>query len=303
MENSNSPRATVVITTRNRGSDLRVALTSALKQDEPIDILVIDDGSSDGTSEMVAREFPSVRVERSEKSLGLVVQRNRAAQMVRTPFIVSIDDDAEFTSPRVVRQTLEKFSHPVIGAVGIPFIDIKLNDKVQQKAPDEQGVHIAHWYIGTAHAVRTEVFRAVGGYRGFFYSQYEELDVGMRLFDAGYIIRLGSSDPIHHYLSPKRQLGRNVTYSLRNLLLIGFLNVPFPQMLTHQARACYQGLKKHGASRLLGSVLLGMVRGFWGHIRYFPQRRPMTGENYRLYNRLSKSIGGMRYDDLFGRPL
>src|SRR5271170_7046039 len=92
--------ATVIITTKNRKDDLRKAVASALTQDARPRVLVIDDGSTDGTSEMIRGEFPTVQLERAEQSRGLIVQRNRGAALAQTPLIVSIDDDAVFSTPR-----------------------------------------------------------------------------------------------------------------------------------------------------------------------------------------------------------
>ena len=58
---------TVALVTRNRKNDLRRALHSVLEQDAAPEIVVLDDASTDGTSEMLREEFPSVSVHRHEQ--------------------------------------------------------------------------------------------------------------------------------------------------------------------------------------------------------------------------------------------
>src|SRR4051812_33725473 len=106
------PDATILIVTHNRRDELRRALTSAREQEGDNEILVLDDASTDGTAEMVAREFTEARLVRTEESYGCIGQRNRGAELARAPIIVSLDDDAVFTSPQTVRQTLEDFDDP-----------------------------------------------------------------------------------------------------------------------------------------------------------------------------------------------
>src|SRR5215470_2415873 len=96
------PLASVVITTKNRCGELVDAVRSAVNQSVAVEVLVIDDGSTDGTAEVIRSEFPMVRVERSGTSLGCVVQRNRAAQLATGEVIFSIDDDAYFPSSHTV---------------------------------------------------------------------------------------------------------------------------------------------------------------------------------------------------------
>src|SRR3954463_12160833 len=112
------PDATVAITTRNRRDDLRAALQSAVRQQGcAIEILVVDDGSTDGTSEMVRAEFPHARVCRYEQSGGLTGRRNAAAPLASAPILVSIDDDAVFSSDTIVARTVADFDPPRIAAV------------------------------------------------------------------------------------------------------------------------------------------------------------------------------------------
>ena len=132
----NQSQVTVVITTKNRKEDLRKSILSALEQTACPRVLVMDDGSTDGTSELVKQEFPGVQVERSEISVGLIVQRNRAARLAETPILVSIDDDAVFSTCQVVADTLREFDHPRVGAVAIPVVDVNRSPRERNRTPE-----------------------------------------------------------------------------------------------------------------------------------------------------------------------
>lgn len=232
---SSLPRATVVITTKNRKEELRNAIASALAQTAQPEVLVIDDASTDGTHELVAREFPQVRLDRSELSLGLIRQRNRAARLARSPILFSIDDDAAFSSETIVEQTLREFAHPRVGAVAIPFIDVKKSPDTHHRAPRADGIYARYDYIGTAHAIRRDLFLGLSGYRDILIHQSEEEDYCVRLLNAGYITRAGNADPIHHFESPKRSLARMDFYGARNKVLYAWHNVPLPHLVKHLA--------------------------------------------------------------------
>ncbi len=149
---SSSPR-------RTAADDLQRLLPTLLAQSADCEVLVVDDGSTDGTADMVRAEFPEVRLERSEQSLGYIVQRTRAAGLATAPVIVSVDDDAVLPSTRTVEQTLADFDHPRIGAVAIPFDDVRPDGEFErQRPPDREGRWVTAAYVGTAHAVRRDVF-------------------------------------------------------------------------------------------------------------------------------------------------
>src|SRR2546429_9509448 len=102
MTTSRNLTASVVIITKNRKDELRRAIHSCFSQTMPLEVLVIDDGSTDGTAEMVSSQFHRVRLKRSDTSRGYIFQRNVAAQITTTDIGFSIDDAAEFSSPNTV---------------------------------------------------------------------------------------------------------------------------------------------------------------------------------------------------------
>src|SRR5437870_4638425 len=130
--------ATIVITTRNRKAELRRAIASSLVQTAPVEILVIDDGSSDRTAEMIQTEYPDARLICHSESKGYIVRRNEAARLASADIIISIDDDAWFSSPNIVSSIIDQFEHPRIAAVAIPFIDLhKDPHRIYQIAPNK----------------------------------------------------------------------------------------------------------------------------------------------------------------------
>ena len=73
-EDDDNLSVTVALVTRNRKTELRGALHSVLEQDANPEIIVIDDASTDGTSEMLRQEFPSVTLQRNEQALGTTLR-------------------------------------------------------------------------------------------------------------------------------------------------------------------------------------------------------------------------------------
>ncbi len=283
-----SAEATVLITSKNRKDELRKAIASALDQDAAPRVLVIDDGSTDGTSEMVRGEFPQVQLDRVEQSLGYIVQRNRRARLCCTRYIFSMDDDAIFSSPRVISQTLAELDHPRVGAVAIPFINVNQDQTIRQRHQKETGVEIHATYIGTAHALRRDIFLELGGYREFLFHQGEEEDYCIRMLAAGYVVRLGRSDPIHHFESPRRDFRRWDLYGRRNNVLFAWCNVPMPYFPGHLLATTVLGLVHGVRVRRPVRMVRGLAMGYWQILRQWNQRKPVDRAVYRLNRDLAK---------------
>jgi GT2 family glycosyltransferase len=290
--------ATIVITTRNRRDELREALESCQGQTAHVDVLVIDDGSTDGTSDMVAAEFPDVRLHRSEVSHGLIVQRTAAVSMINTPVIVSMDDDARLVSPQTVEQTLADFDHPRIGAVAIPYVDVRRGGIQRQEAPDRHERWVTDTYIGTAHALRRDVFSAIGGYRTSFKHMAEEPEFCLRMLAAGFVVRLGRAPSLHHLESPTRRvLSRNVRLLVRNQLLDAWHNTPTRYFPGRVARILVRSIVDSLRWRHPGAAALGAWEALRDAARADDPRGPVPDDVWRLLMELRRR-GPVRLDSI-----
>ena len=280
-----APRVTIAITTRDRKDELRREVGSALEQVGSIEVLVLDDGSRDGTSEMLAAEFPEVRVVRYDDDAEEAVRRNDATALSRGEIILSIDDDAVFTTPRIVADTLADFDHPRIGAVAIPYIDVGVSPEVRQRAPEPRAQWVTSVFRATAYAVRRDAFVQIGGYSPEIYQFGEEWDLSLKLLDAGYVIRLGRSDPIHHHASPKRSFRRMDIAGRRHEQLVCWLYYPAPWHVVYMVGYAMQGMALGFRLGRPWNMVVGIGQGLSACWRARTRRRPISRGAFRFDQR------------------
>ncbi len=99
-----TPLVSIYIPTRNRARLLDRALASACAQSrEDIEVVVVDDGSEDGTPALLTRwqESGQVRWFRNEQPLGACAARNRALTEARGRYVAGLDDDDEMLPGRI----------------------------------------------------------------------------------------------------------------------------------------------------------------------------------------------------------
>ena len=280
-------QASVVITTKNRKADLLQAIDSSLRQTASPEVLVLDDGSTDGTADLVNRLHPAVRCFAAAESQGYIVQRNRAARLASGQIIFSLDDDAIFSSPSIVETTLREFDDPRVGAVAIPFVDVHRSAKVRQFAPTP-GVYANYDFIGTAHAVRRDLFLALGGYREVLVHQSEEEDYCIRMLNHGYIVRLGSSQAIVHFESPRRSWTRMDYFGARNKILYAWHNVPQPYLIGHLAMTTAKTLLYTLHPSRFAIRLKGVVNAYHAILSRATARQPVQPATYLMSRKLKR---------------
>jgi GT2 family glycosyltransferase len=280
-----------VNTRRNRKEDHLTAIVCCLGESVPLEVLVYDDASTDGTSAAILERFPphrfpQVRLFTQPAPVGYIVLRNMGAQAARANIIFSIDDDAIFTTPIVAETVLAEFSHPRVGAVAIPFQNIRIGPEVFQRSPDPHEVMICASYIGTAHAVRRDLFLQLGGYREALVHQGEESDYCIRLLAAGYVVRLGASETIHHFVSPKRDMRRLHYYGTRNNILFACFNIAGGQLPLHLAGTTIRTLLHAVKVGALGIKLKAVFDGYRDGLRHRALRRPVPPAILKLFRLL-----------------
>ncbi len=103
---------TVIIPTFNRISLLRRALESVVGQSLPAtQIVVVDDGSTDQTSEMLASDFPQVDYVH-QANQGVSAARNSGLQKAHQPWIAFLDSDDEWLPEKLEKQMCSLEENP-----------------------------------------------------------------------------------------------------------------------------------------------------------------------------------------------
>jgi GT2 family glycosyltransferase len=99
---------------------LRACLESLQEADHKVrlEVIVVDNASTDGAAEMVAAEFPSVTLIRNTANAGFARGNNQAAACARGRFLFFLNNDT-VVPPGALRQLLDYAeAHPEVGAIG-----------------------------------------------------------------------------------------------------------------------------------------------------------------------------------------
>ena len=127
------PLVSIVIPTYNRDDLVAQAIDSALAQTHPrCEVIVVDDGSTDRTPEVLARYAGKITAIRQDNK-GLSGARNTGIRAAKGEFVGFLDSD-DVWEPRLVEEALKLFAaYPKVGAVFLAERDIDLSGRIDPK--------------------------------------------------------------------------------------------------------------------------------------------------------------------------
>ena len=212
------PTISIIIPTHNRRRKLVRLVKSILLSDYPkdkLEIIVVDDASTDGTYEYIRDKFPWIKVIRNPKERFLSLSRNIGIRCAKGDYIFLIDDDGIVT-PKTLRILVSYMeSNPQIGAAN-PIIlvyksryiwtaGVKVDMWTTRVIPIKCVKHLeCDWLSGHAIIVRKEVFRRIGGFSALFPLEREDLDFSLRVKKAGFKLGICTNAIVYHDVSPRR---------------------------------------------------------------------------------------------------
>ncbi len=242
----------VVIANWNRRDDLRETLLRYQAQTYPyVEIVVVDNGSTDGAVTMISEEFPAVRLIALPENRG-VEAYNLGLKAARGEIVVVSDNDS-WLEPEGIEKILRKFKEggPRLAVVACEIVYPPRNavyewyqHPVDRRAPRPEG-YPAHLFIGAGAALRRRVLEQVGYYPEEFFFFMNEVDLCTRIIGAGYDVRYFPDVVAFHKLATKsraRTLGpllsfRNIIwyywkyFPLQIALGRSLIRIPFDMLL------------------------------------------------------------------------
>lgn len=204
----------ILITTKNRISDLVLTLNKInyLLNDEQIECVVFDDGSTDGTYDYVKENFPNIRLERNNTSKGYIFCRNRMLNETQSEFAISLDDDAHFITLNPLRLIPHYFNeNPNCGVIAFRiFWGLQAPNVIES---NEKKTRVKG-FVGCGHVWRMNTWREIPNYPEWFVFYGEEEFAAYQLFKNGWEVHYLPNLLVHHRVDVKSRM-KNADYTNR----------------------------------------------------------------------------------------
>jgi GT2 family glycosyltransferase len=254
---------TVVVITRNRRDELFRTLHHLEALPEHPGIIVIDNGSSDGTAAGVRRAFPGVQLIEVGLNAGAAA-RNIGVERARTPYVAFCDDDSWWAVGSLPRAVAALDAHPdvalVVGKV-LVGADQRLDPCCEEMAasplPDARGLPgpCVLGFLAAACVIRRDAFTDAGGFEARMQLGGEEELLAIDLADRGWKLVYLNDVVAHHFPSTQRSPAARRRTMVRNALWVAWLRRPLPQALSLTVGYARQALRcRHTASGLAAAV-------------------------------------------------
>jgi GT2 family glycosyltransferase len=256
----------VVIATRNRGPELVGTLARLRALEERPPIVVVDNGSTDGTAELVRANHPGVRVVGLRRNRGGAA-RTVGARLVDSPYVAFSDDDS-WWAPGALGLAAELLDrHPrlaVLAArvlVGPERRDDPVCDEMAHsplgRAADLPGPSVLG-FIACGAVVRRSAFLEVGGFHARLGVGGEEELLSVDLAARGWGLAYVDEVVAHHHPSPSRDPSGRRRIQVRNALWSAWLRRPLGGAARQTAHLAALALHQPGASSGLLLAMLGL---------------------------------------------
>ena len=244
---NNLPLVSYVLTTYNRKEELKIALMSIVEQSyKDIEIVVVDNNSSDGTKELFDKCFIGKRINyiRLNYNAGAAGGRNIGIKNTKGSITVLIDDDAEIIDRNLTNKVVNKFaSDKEIGILAFKIID-NTTRKVENiyfpsdnKKLDRNKEFETAWFIGAGCSFRKKIFYDIGLFGDYYPYSGEEVDLSWRLMESSYkIIYYPEAEVIHYRDLEKQKTSRKYNLpqlELTNRLKLVIRHLPWRYVVTH----------------------------------------------------------------------
>lgn len=275
---SAAPLVSVVILAWNRKGDLREGLGRIFgSTHNNLEVIVCDNGSADGTGEMVRSEFPEAVLLSMPENIGIEAY-NRGFRAARGEYVVILDDDS-FPAADALERMVGKFeADPSLGIAAFDVRNYYSYDEVAGRGVEEGGGTTESYVMGFNGAgagVRRRVFEEAGYYPGEFFLYWNEQDLSLRVLDLGWKIRFFPDLVSYHKYSPvNRASARAPFYYCRNAFWLVWKNYPLDMALALTLRLC-RLVVFHGLEQRTTVYLKALRAALAGAPRIARLRRPV----------------------------
>ena len=302
------PRTTAVLTSFNKRDDVRENLAAILKQSLPFaHVIVVDNASSDGTAEMIRKEFPGVQlVVMPHSNYGACETFNVGFASSDTPFTAILDDDIVMPPDWLEKTTARMQREPETTAiVSTKVVEPGMPDSYRD-APALNEERYMSTFRGCASLARTQALREAGFYDERLFIYGNERDLTCRLLNRGYrVLQFPGAEVFHKTPFGIKPGPRSLFYHARNAWLTMLKYAPLEDLFRLPflvlSQVIFRSAKKEAAGEItdatgtigigaslrdtpgaLGIVLKAAGSVLWNVPYCLKHREPVSAEDFEL---------------------
>jgi GT2 family glycosyltransferase len=329
MISPDEPLISVVIPNYNGEAFLAECIGSLLEQSlEQAEIILVDNASTDGSIELVERNYPQTNIVRLEENRGFSVAVNAGIQVGKGEFVVLLNNDtraepdflAEMHAAILANEAamaapkmLFSRDSRIINSLGLGYSIAGTNHDIGFGLEDGPKFGEREWIFGPcggAGMYRRRVLEDVGSFDEDFFMYYEDVDFSFRAQLAGYRCISAPLARVHHLEGASARAlpkPRNF-YLTRNAFTVIVKNFPRRLLMRHAHVLLWEMAKRAGSPLLRGdfSAILGYLAGL-AHLGVtLRKRQEIQGHrkipDVQIDDMLKKNLAILKEINLQGRP-
>ena len=303
----NQPLISIVIVTWNRRDDLLETIQTIYAQPYRLfEIVVADNGSTDGTVEAVQSRFPAVQWVLLGRNLGVSGGRNAGVKAASGSIIFFLDSDASLP-PETLGEVAKVFgARPEVGVIACRVLNANTGqiDPVGGKIFAERDEHIhertflSYAFSECGCAFRTTVFNEVGGFWDALRFGREGEEMALRVWNAGHQVLYYPPAYVLHRVSPSKRIdgAERSAADLRSALTVYIARYPLPMLLSVLPMKIAASLFKALRRKQLGAITKAVFDVALQTPALLHQRTPMRPDGARRYFQLQREHGPLSWN-------
>jgi GT2 family glycosyltransferase len=215
------PFVSLITVNFNGREHLDVLLRSVFAQTYPpdrLEVIVVDNGSSDGSVDFVRAEYPQAHVVPNETNVGFAAANNQGSEIAEGQYLALVNNDMRLEPDWVDRMVSRlECAPPDVVCVGSLILDwegsrvdfggstlafngigFQTNANAPAESPPERFPEEMLFACGGALMVHREVYLEVGGFDADYFAYLEDVDFGWRLWVLGYRVMFCPEAVVYH---------------------------------------------------------------------------------------------------------